>query len=67
MTSTRAYRQALSLESANTEIIRCSETQFDPDIVPVFLSVQGKIEIPVELTDMVMPEGNVDAIFARQA
>ncbi len=64
MTSTRAYRKALSLESANMEIVRCSGTQFDPEIVPVFLSVQGKIEIPVELTDLVMPEGNVTTIFA---
>jgi response regulator RpfG family c-di-GMP phosphodiesterase len=65
MTSTRAYRSALSLEAANTEILRCSGTQFDPDIVPVFMAVQGKIEIPDEMTDMIMPEGNVDVIFAR--
>lgn len=67
MTSTRAYRQALSLEAANTEILRCSGTQFDPDIVPVFMAVQGKIEILGDLTDLIMPEGNVDAIFARPA
>jgi putative two-component system response regulator len=67
MTSTRAYRQALSLEAANTEILRCSGGQFDPDIVPVFMAVQGKIEILVEMTDLIMPEGNVDAIFAHPA
>lgn len=67
MTSTRAYRQALSLEAANTEILRCSGTQFDPDIVPVFMAVQGKIEILGDLTDLIMPEGNVDVIFARPA
>ena len=67
MTSTRAYRQALTLEAANTEILRCSGTQFDPDIVPVFMAVQGKIEILGDLTDLIMPEGNVDAIFARPA
>ncbi|MEK6779039.1 MAG: HD domain-containing phosphohydrolase [Candidatus Deferrimicrobiota bacterium] len=67
MTSTRAYRQALTLEAANTEILRCSGTQFDPDIVPVFMAVQGKIEILGDLTDLIMPEGNVDAVFARPA
>jgi response regulator RpfG family c-di-GMP phosphodiesterase len=67
MTSTRAYRQALSLEAANTEILRCSGTQFDPDIVPVFMAVQGKIEILGDMTDLIMPEGNVDAVFARPA
>ncbi len=67
MTSTRAYRKALSLEAANAEIVKCSGTQFDPDIVPVFMAVQGRIEILVEMTDLIMPEGNVDAIFAHPA
>ncbi len=67
MTSTRAYRQALSLDAANTEILRCSGTQFDPDIVPVFMAAQGKIEILGGMTDLIMPEGNVDSIFARPA
>lgn len=67
MTSTRAYRQALSLEAANTEILRCTGTQFDPDIVSVFMAVQGKIEILGDMTDLIMPEGHVDSIFARPA
>ena len=66
MTSTRAYRQALSLEAANAEILRCSGTQFDPEIVPVFMEIQGKIEILGDIGDMIMPDGRVDAIFARQ-
>ena len=37
MTSTRPYRQALSHEIAREEIIKCSGTQFDPDIVQAFL------------------------------
>jgi response regulator RpfG family c-di-GMP phosphodiesterase len=64
MTSTRAYRKALSLEAANSEISRCSGTQFDPEIVPFFLEVQGKIEILGDIGDMIMPDGHVDVIFA---
>jgi HD-GYP domain-containing protein (c-di-GMP phosphodiesterase class II) len=64
MTSTRAYRKALSLEAANAEILRCTGTQFDPEIVPVFMAVQGKIEILGDIEDLVMPGGRVDAIFA---
>ncbi len=37
MTSTRPYRNALSFDVAKEEIIRCSGTQFDPDIVEAFL------------------------------
>ncbi|MEJ8546119.1 HD domain-containing phosphohydrolase [Brevibacillus borstelensis] len=36
MTSTRSYRKALSMEEAHAEILRCSSTQFDPEIVHVF-------------------------------
>jgi putative two-component system response regulator len=43
MTSTRAYRPALSEEEATAEIRRCSETQFDPEIVSVFLSVKDTV------------------------
>lgn len=60
MTSTRAYRKALPMEAANAEIVRCSGTQFDPDIVTLFLRVQGHIEIP---GDMVLPEGLDANIF----
>lgn len=37
ITSSRPYRDALSLEIAREEIIRCSGTQFDPDVVKAFL------------------------------
>ncbi len=67
MTSTRAYRNALSLEAANAEIVRCSGTQFDPDLVPVFLAVQGKIEILGDLEDLILPESHMDVIFAPPA
>jgi len=65
MTSTRAYRNALSLEAANAEILRCSGAQFDPKIVPVFMEVQGKIEILGDIDDLIMPDAQVDTIFAR--
>ncbi len=37
MTSNRPYQQALSREVALAEILRCSGTQFDPDLVRVFV------------------------------
>lgn len=51
MTSTRAYRKALPVSDAIDEIRRCSGTQFDPDIVPVFLACQpivmpGGVSLP---------------------
>lgn len=39
MTSDRPYRKALSFEVARDEIVRCSGTQFDPDVVQAFLSI----------------------------
>jgi len=40
MTSARPYRATATLEQARTEIVRCSETQFDPAIVRIFLECQ---------------------------
>jgi putative nucleotidyltransferase with HDIG domain len=39
MISDRPYRKALSIEHARGEIRRCSETQFDPKVVEVFLAM----------------------------
>ncbi len=39
MTTRRPYREALSVSAAYEEISRCSGTQFDPEIVSVFLSI----------------------------
>ena len=39
MTSDRPYRKALGYQTAREEIIRCSGTQFDPEIVECFLEV----------------------------
>jgi putative two-component system response regulator len=60
MTSTRAYRKALPVEAANAEIVRCSGSQFDPEIVPMFLKSQGSIDVP---GDVLVPEGLDVAIF----
>lgn len=38
MTNERTYRQAISKEEAAAELIACSATQFDPDIVAVFVN-----------------------------
>ena len=54
MTSTRAYRDALPVPEANAEIRRCAGTQFDPEIVPLFLACQSRIVVP---GDVCMPEG----------
>jgi len=39
MTSSRAYRQARSSREAYAELKRCSGTQFDPDVVNLFLEL----------------------------
>ena len=38
MTSDRPYRKAMSVDYAISEIIRCSGTQFDPDIAKAFVT-----------------------------
>ena len=43
MTSDRAYRRALSHEIATAELRRCSGTQFDPQIVGIFISQMEKL------------------------
>jgi diguanylate cyclase (GGDEF)-like protein/PAS domain S-box-containing protein len=37
MTSDRPYRKAMAKQEAIDEIVRCSGTQFDPDLVEVFI------------------------------
>jgi response regulator RpfG family c-di-GMP phosphodiesterase len=39
MTSDRPYRNALSFQDARDEIVRCSGSQFDPEVVQTFLSI----------------------------
>ena len=42
MTQDRAYRVRLDSADAVAELLRCSPTQFDPDIVAAFLAVLGR-------------------------
>jgi putative nucleotidyltransferase with HDIG domain len=42
MTQDRAYRVRLDSSDAIAEILRCSPSQFDPDIVAAFLAVMGR-------------------------
>jgi putative two-component system response regulator len=39
MTSDRPYRKALPFDKVSAEIIRCSGSQFDPEIADLFLSI----------------------------
>jgi len=43
MISDRPYRRALSMTHAREEIQRCSGTQFDPEVVEVFLTMPGNV------------------------
>jgi len=42
MISTRSYRQAVSAKAAYKEVLRCSHTQFDPQIVECFKKAYEK-------------------------
>ena len=42
MTQNRAYRPRLDSSDAVAEILRCSPSQFDPEIVAAFLAVLGR-------------------------
>jgi len=43
MTSDRPYRRALPISAARKEIQRCSGTQFDPQVVEVFLTLPDSL------------------------
>ena len=43
MISDRPYRKALSIRYAQEEIERCSGTQFDPEVVKVFVTMQSTL------------------------
>ncbi|MBU1019826.1 MAG: HD domain-containing protein, partial [Firmicutes bacterium] len=42
MTSERAYKQTLSIEEAISELISCRGTQFDPNLVDIFIDIIRK-------------------------
>ncbi len=43
MTTDRPYKKKMSFEDAKQEIIRCSGTQFDPQVVPFMIKVIDKL------------------------
>lgn len=43
ITSDRPYRQARSFDEAREEILRCAGTQFDPEVVEVFLKIPNEL------------------------
>lgn len=43
MTSPRQYRPIKSLRAARKEIVRCSGSQFDPEIVQVFIEISDRL------------------------
>jgi HD-GYP domain-containing protein (c-di-GMP phosphodiesterase class II) len=54
MTSNRAYRKALSLRTALSELERNKESQFDPDIAEIFIDILQ--ETPYYFTLLREPE-----------
>jgi diguanylate cyclase (GGDEF)-like protein len=46
MTQTRPYREAMTVDQARDEIVRCSGTQFDPAAVRAFCDVLDAAEVP---------------------
>ncbi len=43
ITSDRPYRKARTFEMAREEILRCSGTQFDPNVVEIFLKIPNEL------------------------
>lgn len=56
MTSPRLYRRTFSYEEALAELKNCSGTQFDPQIVQIFLQLKEKLSLSGD------PVGNKSAI-----
>ena len=48
MTSIRPYRESRSQEDALKEIISCAGTQFDPQLVNVFVRIVKRIKFSVD-------------------
>jgi putative two-component system response regulator len=63
MTSTRAYRKAVPVDTALAEIRRCSGEQFDPDIVRYFLACQPKTQVPTDPGPPSFADGILPAPF----
>lgn len=65
MTSSRSYKAPISVEHARAEIVRCSGTQFDPDVVRAFLAIDlRKLRHVVGVLALLAP---IPAIFRKIA
>lgn len=49
MSSVRCYRSKLTMDVIEEELIRCSGSQFDPEIVPYILELIHEGSVPVEV------------------
>lgn len=58
MLQNRPYRPAQSFDIAVAEIINCSKTQFDPDIVKAFINISEEIKSVITFLN---PEKNIVA------
>jgi HD-GYP domain-containing protein (c-di-GMP phosphodiesterase class II) len=46
MTSARTYKKPMTPDEAIREIVNCSGTQFDPEIVKVFVKLMSHAVVP---------------------
>jgi putative nucleotidyltransferase with HDIG domain len=69
ITSHRPYRGAKSFDAARQEIIRCSGTQFDPQVVEMFLKIPNElwIELRTEISGQSVPFAILDGQPATTA
>lgn len=67
MTHERPYRAARSAEEALEELRRCSGTQFDPSLVPIFEQVVRSQMAKEELVDSTAVVGNLQETAATPA
>jgi putative nucleotidyltransferase with HDIG domain len=60
MTSERAYRRAMPVEDALAELIRCRDSQFDPDLVDRFVTIIKQewdvLRLPRRSSQLPLPE-----------
>ncbi len=46
MTTDRPYRAAMSLDQAGAELVKMAGTQFDPEVVAVFVPMIDTLSVP---------------------
>lgn len=66
MTSRRVYREPLSVEYAKAELLRCSGTQYDPDVVQAFLRVLDTPAVVVVATESQQDASQLEAASTAQ-